>query len=92
MSKKTTMKEKRYMGSVACLNCLICGMPAEVHHCGTHMGGGRSHDNVVPLCHRHHRTGGYGVAIHAGKKEFERLYGSESEMLKTVELLLTNNR
>lgn len=24
--------------------------------------------HVIPLCHTHHRTGGHGVAIHAGRK------------------------
>ncbi len=88
MSKKPTIAESKHMGEVAELNCLITGRLAEIHHCGTYMGGGRDHMKVIPLCPMHHRTGGYGVAIHAGKKEFERIYGTEEEMLKTVELLL----
>jgi hypothetical protein len=30
----------------------------------------------------HHRNGGYGIAYHAGRKEFEKRFGSEVELLE----------
>ena len=81
MPRAATKAQKRHMMRVADLGCLICAMPAEIHHCGTYMGGGRDHDKILGLCPAHHRTGGYGVAIHAGKKEWERLYGTELDLL-----------
>ena len=74
-------QDKLHFSKVSELGCMICGSPAEIHHVGTYMGGGRDNKKVIPLCPIHHRNGGYGVAIHAGKKEFERLYGSEQDML-----------
>jgi hypothetical protein len=81
MVKKATMKEKRHMADVASIGCIICGGPAQVHHCETHMGGGRDHLQVIPLCVGHHTSGGYGVALHAGKKAFERNHGTEQDLL-----------
>lgn len=38
------------------------------------------------MCPNHHRLGGSGVAIHAGQKTWESLYGSELELLdQTIE-------
>lgn len=87
-AKAPTKAEKAHMSKVARLGCLICLMPPHVHHCGTHQGGGRDHMRVIPLCHVHHTNGGYGVAIHAGKKEFERIYGTEEQLLNKTEQLL----
>lgn len=45
-------------------------------------------EDSIPLCERHHRTGGYGVAFHAGQKEWERIHGTQAEHLaKTLALL-----
>lgn len=33
----------------------------------------------------HHRTGGYGVAIHAGQKKWEGIYGTEESLLAQIE-------
>jgi hypothetical protein len=47
-----------------------------------------SNYDAIPLCHKHHRTGGYGVAFHAGKQAFEDQFGTEGELLEeTYELL-----
>lgn len=91
MAKQATAAQRRRMGLIAELGCVISGEPAELHHCFTRMGGGRNHDHVIPLAPRHHRTGGYGVAIHAGKKAFERIYGTEAELLEKVRILLGEN-
>lgn len=36
----------------------------------------------------HHRNGGYGVAIHAGRRAWEMKYGTEAELLVQVLYLL----
>jgi hypothetical protein len=80
-----TKAEKLYLSKVAELGCMICKRPAEIHHIRTGQGHMRAkHDQVIPLCHEHHRTGGYGVAIHAGIKGWEANFGSEIEMLEKV--------
>lgn len=78
--------EKQHLSKVAELGCIICQMPAEIHHIRTGMGIGQrnSHFNVIPLCPHHHRTGGYPFAIHAGQKGFEEMFGTELELLERV--------
>lgn len=85
-----TKAEKLYLSSVAALGCIICRMPAEIHHPRTGQGMGKKarHDEAIPLCPSHHRNGGYGVAFHAGKKAFELNFGTQQELLiKTNQLL-----
>ena len=85
--------EKLHMGRVAALGCCAgapkgtwCGAPAEVHHIRTGQGLKRArHDETIPLCHLHHRTGGLGLAYHAGAKSWEKVYGSELDHLKEVQ-------
>ena len=86
MRKAATKAEKAHMDKVARLGCIICGGPACLHHprMGQGLGQRASHYDVIPLCYLHHQGGGYGVAIHAGQKEFERLYGTEAELLAKV--------
>ena len=88
MSKPATKAQKQRMAKVAELGCVICKGPAAIHHCGTHMGGGRDHDKIIPLCGAHHQTGGYGVALHAGKARWEELHGTEDELMRKVEEML----
>lgn len=58
----------------------------EMHHIRTGCGMGQRSDNfrVIPPCPAHHRTGGFGVAIHAGQKTWEGKYGTELELLDQV--------
>ena len=89
-------KDRKHLGRVAALGCQVCNnlgfpdSPCEIHHLRSGMGMGQrsKHDRAIGLCHAHHRTGGYGVAIHAGQKEFERKYGTELELLDQVNQLL----
>jgi hypothetical protein len=91
---KTTAAEKRHYGKVAQLGCIVCknigyeDSPAEIHHIRANAGAGQKSKDVIPLCHVHHRTGGYGLAFHAGKEAFEQVYGTELELSKQVEGLL----
>lgn len=74
------------MARVAELPCVACGdIGVNVHHIGTHMGGGRDNMRVIPLCPFCH-TGSF--SIHNSKKAFERVYGTQEEMLaKTTALM-----
>lgn len=90
--KPKTKAEKLHLSRVAALSCVVCRnqeygeSPAEIHHCssGTGLAVRADHFQVIPLCHAHHRTGGYGVAIHAGRKSWEKKYGTESQLLTQV--------
>jgi hypothetical protein len=85
----TNAKEKAHMGSVAALGCLCCinlghgPTPAEVHHVRCFAGAGQRSTafHTIPLCPIHHRHGGSGVAVHAGIQSFERIHGTERELL-----------
>lgn len=89
------VKEREHLSKVAELGCLICNSmgyesEAEIHHIRSGMGMGQraSHFEVIPLCHKHHRTGGYGVAFHAGSKIWQQKYGTETELLQRVRKML----
>jgi hypothetical protein len=85
-----TKAEKLHLNRVADLGCIICHQPAERHHlrAGVGMGQRNTNFNVIPLCPLHHRTGGYGTAIHAGIKAFEQNFGTEQQLLTRVEKLI----
>lgn len=79
------------MGAVAAIGCIVClnngdsGSPAELHHINAHGMGMRSDSySVIPLCSFHHRTGGHGHAVHAGKRTWERKFGKETDLLDQV--------
>ena len=91
-----TKAEREHMIRVARLGCLACKKDGyltpevELHHPrhGVGMGRKASHYDVLPLCHAHHRTGGHGIAFHAGKQAWEAKYGTETELLEEVQTLL----
>ncbi|MEG1651985.1 MAG: Ref family recombination enhancement nuclease [Hafnia sp.] len=85
----TKKSDLDHMGRAASLGCVVCRnlgygeSPAEAHHIGNGtMGKRASNYETIPLCHAHHRTGGHGVAVHAGRKAFEAKYGTERELLE----------
>lgn len=92
MSRSLKKSDREHMQKVAELGCVVCrnlgfgASPSEIHHlrsgCGT--GQRSSHKRAIPLCPPHHRIGGYGVAIHAGQKMWEEIYGSEETLLEQV--------
>lgn len=87
-----TKTDRIWLSRVAGLGCIVCKnlgfgeTPAEIHHVRTGQGAGQraDHRKTIPLCHQHHRVGGHGVTIHAGKKTWEQKYGSETELLIQV--------
>ncbi len=78
------------LGYIVCRNLNLGETPAEIHHIRTGQGVGlrADHRKSIPLCHPHHRNGGYGVAIHAGRKQWEKNFGTESQLLEQVLYLL----
>ena len=84
--------EKVHLEKVSQGGCVVCRLflgidsgACEIHHVREGKGTTRaSHFEVLGLCTPHHRTGGYGVAIHAGREEFVRRYGSEGELMQAV--------
>jgi hypothetical protein len=96
MSKAMNKAEKAHVSAVVRLGCIVCrdmghqDSPAEAHHPrhGVGMGKKASHFDVIPLCPTHHRTGGPGIAIHAGRFTWESIFGTESELLEKVKGLL----
>ena len=85
-----TKEQKRYWDRVRSLGCIICGRPAEIHHCETGMGRKKDHNKVISLCFWHHRGNIDGMAIHTGKKIFEGRFGTEKELMEKVENMLNN--
>lgn len=91
-------KASRHMGRVAALGCIVCRQlgygysPARVHHIKEECGAGQRQSDylTIPLCPTHHTDGGPGVAYHAGFRQFERIYGTELDLLAaTIEALAT---
>ena len=84
MGKGTaTAAERRHMGRVAELRCLICGSPANVHHIREERI--KNHFLTIPLCREHHQGN---FSIHMNKRQFTNIYGSELDLLaQTIERL-----
>jgi hypothetical protein len=74
---KATAADRRHFERVVPLGCIICGTRHEIHHLtGAGIELKARKDEVTPLCPMHHRTGGYGVGVRAGKAAWERRFGS----------------
>ena len=88
MSKRpTNAAERRHLGRVAALGCVVCGAPGEVHHIreGQGLSQRASHYLTICLCLDHHRGD---LSIHKTKRQFENIYGDELILLaKTIERL-----
>ncbi len=91
MAKKRPNKVERErlktIGEMPCYACFQDGkgeVPSEVHHIRKHTGMGLrpSHFDTIPLCSGCHRTNK--ISVHLGKREFERRYGTEQEILEKV--------
>jgi hypothetical protein len=77
------MKIDEYEDLIRSFGCLICGAPASLHHPRFAGAAGRKSSDwlQVPLCPKHHQSGGYGVAIHAGQSTWEKNYHPEPELV-----------
>lgn len=83
LSKK---EKKEHYNAVASLGCVVCGQPADIHHCKRNPTFPAKRENrpVIPLCKYHHQDGGYGFAIHAGLETWERNFGTQEELMLQV--------
>ncbi|MGI9142080.1 MAG: Ref family recombination enhancement nuclease [Fluviibacter sp.] len=95
MSKKDEKEHYDKLSQLGCIVCLNGGYgfsPCHIHHIrhGAGMGQKSNWNDAIPLCPNHHQHGGYGVALHAGIKEFEKRYGTETELLEQVKKLLND--
>ena len=92
--RRPNVAERYHMAAVAALGCVVCRRehgvysPAAIHHTDGKTKPG-AHLRVLPICGIHHQTGGYGVALHAGKAEWQRRYGTEAELLEWVAAALS---
>lgn len=83
-----TREEKRLhdrlASTVGCIACLIDGIVnhhVSIHHCDGRTKKG-CHQKVLPLCDRHHQTGGeQAPSIHPWKARFEAKYGTQEELM-----------
>ena len=91
-------EEKEFKARVAELGCIVeiidefgdkrlCGSPACLHHprgAKFETGGGLKSDwkDLLPLCPTHHQHGGYGVAFHAGKRIWEKKFGTQESLIE----------
>jgi len=75
---------------IGCVACIFLGYgpsPAAIHHIRRH-GGKRDHQKTIPLCAKHHQTGGKGVAVHSGRKAFTEAITSEERLLEITNELI----
>ena len=92
-SHTPTKEEKQWMDSISELGCIVCinlgygFSPCSPHHMDGKVKKG-SHLKTIPLCAIHHQTGGYGVAFHQGRFEWEKNNGTQQELLNQVTELL----
>ena len=93
-----TKDERKHYDKLSQLGCIVCkregwGYSApEIHHMRSGQGHKRAHWSLAyPLCPNHHRNGGYGIAFHAGAKEFEKKFGTEAELLAETLNLIKDN-
>lgn len=75
---KPTKKQYEIFAKLAESGCIVCGNHANIHHCGTGMGGRKDHNFVIPLCYFHHQ-GEQGIHK-IGRKAWQELYGTEREL------------
>ncbi len=91
--RRATKAEREHMNRVAAIGCIVCGdmgyqdSQAEIHHIAN-QGTRASHWQTIPLCATHHRNGGFGEAVHQGRRTWEANYGTEKELLAKVNALL----
>lgn len=89
-SRAATIEDKKWMSAISELGCIVCKnlgygfSPSAIHHIDGKTKKG-AHLKTIPLCGAHHQTGGYGIALHAGMRNWESLYGTQQELLIQVQ-------
>jgi hypothetical protein len=94
-----TKEEKRWMNDLVEVGCIVCRLngvysPPDIHHV-LRAGKRQSHLFTIPLCPIHHRSGNnneIATSRHPYKREFERRYGTENELLEQTKLFVNELR
>lgn len=94
----TGAERKRRFDAICRLGCIVCRLkhevhtPPAIHHLlgiKYRATGKKANDrHTIGLCGPHHQTGGYGIAVHAGVKEWERRYGTQEFLLELTDRLI----
>lgn len=86
MSNPTRSERWYWSRLVNAVGCIACRKDGIInHHVSIHHIDGRTkpgaHMRVLPLCDRHHQTGGEEApSIHPWKRRFEEKYGTQEEL------------
>src|SRR6266853_5281890 len=68
------------LGCIVCLNEKLGKSPPDIHH-PFENGKKVPDDKTIPLCPAHHRTGGFGVALHGtSRRAWSLRFGTEREL------------
>lgn len=93
-AQQARFKALREIGCICCWNYLGRYVVPEIHHIVKGMKR-LGHDYTLPLCPAHHRgviEAGchdvYGPSLAHGKRTFEAVFGTEAQLLETVNAML----
>lgn len=90
-NKSEKLYWSRLVSVVGCIACRIDGITnnhVSIHHIDGRTKPG-AHMNVLPLCDRHHQTGGEEApAVHPWKRRFEAKYGTQEELMAKCDEIL----
>lgn len=84
MRRTPRFRSAELLGRLAELGCVVCGMPATIHHTrqGQGMGQRAGDDEAYPLCPYHHQDGPRGEAVQKGWKLWEMKHGLERDHIR----------
>lgn len=89
-----TKAERQWLDTISRMGCVVCILqglgpsPAEPHHLLRKSGRRMGHLFTIPLCPPHHRLGRNDeevVSRHPYRVEFERRYGTETQLLEQTQ-------
>lgn len=88
--KKKLKGDRSNWERIRALGCIICGTSnPHLHHALTGSGRRKDDTKVLPLCYFHHQ-GEQGIHT-LGRKVWQALYGTETELLDKVDKLIASN-
>ena len=82
-----TKAEQKWIDFLLDHGCAICRSPPQIHHILTTGRRPDHHFDTIPLCFHHHQAGRNDpevVSRHPWKREFERRYSSEKDILEKM--------
>jgi len=91
-------EEKDWMDAISNFGCIVCHLfydchsPSEVHHIDGKTKP-QAHLMTLGLCYKHHREGinnDLYVSRHPFKREFEKRYGKQTDLLIKLKELIDN--